>query len=845
MISLADENGSYGNREAQVDQITLAGMMLDSKNHDDLELLHTLLTTSTSKLNMFLTWLEKDSTLWDADKLAFRDMLQDINDHYAESKNHSGNPVIKRLTEDRLALDTIFTLYKKETDIVFGKFRTRGMLIKRQAWDSYVKFVREKYPFESVLYNYSDDLPYVTPPSRGKKRNCKVDPLETFGCELPDSTFVLTFDDGPHYKRTPAVVNTLRKYQVPGIFFQVGQNLAYIRKDNSLLLTKAASVDSMVQPELFLTGGHTYTHALMPKLDSAGLVKEVADGERSLKAAGQKETNLFRPPYGGVNEKVMQYLGSLGKKVMMWNIDSRDWADPVPQSVANRVIAEAEQKQRGIILFHDIKSSTVDALPLVIETLQSRGFKFAGWNEDSLQTAPRGKSTVAIAKSDSVSMYQESHALVIGINDYQKWPKLSYAVNDALGVRDALVNDLKFKPENVVVLTDTSATRDRIIAELSETLGNPKRVSENDRLFVFFAGHGATRKLPTGRSLGYIIPVDADTKNYEGQAISMSTLQDINEMIPAKHVYFVMDACYSGLALTRGVSGDGNSSRYIKEVTARRARQILTAGGSDEEVSDGGPNGHSIFTWTLLQGLAGNADLNSDGFITASELGAFVAPSVSTLSKQTPAFGNLVGSGGGEFIFKTSYRDEMLSSLSEHIDTKKDDINAEIERVTQTLKVRQEENARLAADLAIAKAQLTANAIKRGNLKPLQDSIEALRQNELGVKLYKEKKHAQALTALLKAVALNPNNVQYVNNIGFLYHRMGDPDEAQLWLQRSLQIDSSRGVTYLNLADVQMELKHYAEAIINYKSYLIKMPRTPLKDSVENKIRIAEKTIAK
>jgi uncharacterized caspase-like protein len=49
---------------------------------------------------------------------------------------------------------------------------------------------------------------------------------------------------------------------------------------------------------------------------------------------------------------------------------------------------------------------------------------------------------------------------------------------------------------------------------------------------------------------------------------------------------------------------------------------MLTAGGADQQVADNGPNGHSVFTWTLLQGLEGRADLNGDGYITASELGA-------------------------------------------------------------------------------------------------------------------------------------------------------------------------------------------------------------------------------
>jgi uncharacterized caspase-like protein len=127
----------------------------------------------------------------------------------------------------------------------------------------------------------------------------------------------------------------------------------------------------------------------------------------------------------------------------------------------------------------------------------------------------------------------------------------------------------------------------------------------------------------------------------------MTELQNIAESLTAKHVLFVMDACYSGLGLTRG----GGSSGLPARQRAPLGRQMLTAGGADQLVADGGPNGHSVFTWTLLQALGGKADLNGDGLITATELAAYVAPAVASVSQQTPAFGSLPGSEGGDFVF--------------------------------------------------------------------------------------------------------------------------------------------------------------------------------------------------
>ena len=76
-------------------------------------------------------------------------------------------------------------------------------------------------------------------------------------------------------------------------------------------------------------------------------------------------------------------IAERGLRSVLWNIDSRDWADPIPQSIAQRVIDEADREGRGIILFHDIHGRSVQALPIAIEGLRKRGFRFAHWDKDS------------------------------------------------------------------------------------------------------------------------------------------------------------------------------------------------------------------------------------------------------------------------------------------------------------------------------------------------------------------------------------------------------------------------------------------------------------------------------
>jgi hypothetical protein len=84
-------------------------------------------------------------------------------------------------------------------------------------------------------------------------------------------------------------------------------------------------------------------------------------------------------------------------------------------------------------------------------------------------------------------------ALQIGIDDYQQWPKLQYAVNDARSV-ESLVRGLGFT--EVISVLDGDATKQRILRILGDELY--AQTHPDDRVFIFFAGHGQTQDLPTG-----------------------------------------------------------------------------------------------------------------------------------------------------------------------------------------------------------------------------------------------------------------------------------------------------------------------------------------------------------
>ncbi len=242
--------------------------------------------------------------------------------------------------------------------------------------------------------------------------------------------------------------------------------------------------------------------------------------------------------------------------------------------------------------------------------------------------------------------YENSHALVISIDEYQNVPPLANACADATSVAEALGGELGFPQDNVTVLLNSDATGEKI-RERFLTFGS---LGANDRVVFFFAGHGATVDGHHG-PIGYLIPADGKLDD-KSTLIRWTQLTQDADLIPAKHILFIMDACYSGLAMQRAARSAG--SRFISDMLQRHSRQVITAGKGNEPVSDGGgpTGGNSLFTAHLLEGMRGKA-ANADGVLTASYLMSYVYHKVANdpYSHQTPSFGHI--DGDGDLILRT------------------------------------------------------------------------------------------------------------------------------------------------------------------------------------------------
>lgn len=223
---------------------------------------------------------------------------------------------------------------------------------------------------------------------------------------------------------------------------------------------------------------------------------------------------------------------------------------------------------------------------------------------------------------------------VVGINDYEYWPKLNNAVKDANDIANSLLRQYNFEFDNVVLLKNEQATRSNIYKSLRSLI---EQVTPQDNLLIYFSGHGYFDGL---LNEGYWIPIDAKLNN-SGDYLSNSDILKIIGNIDSQHTFLIADACFSGSLFSESKRG------YAENVEKYKSRWGL-ASGRLEVVSDGAIGQNSPFATATITFLNENT---KDKF-AISELIQYVKMKVAETSDQTP-LGNplkVLGDEGGEMV---------------------------------------------------------------------------------------------------------------------------------------------------------------------------------------------------
>lgn len=249
------------------------------------------------------------------------------------------------------------------------------------------------------------------------------------------------------------------------------------------------------------------------------------------------------------------------------------------------------------------------------------------------------------------------HVLVVGINKYRNSAlNLNYARPDAESLSGRLggASGALFSRTQVRTLYDEQATREAIMAALRELSGT----APQDVVVIYLAGHGDTLG-----NAWYFIPHDLVRPEREddvrSQGISSSELQDSLRALGAQKVLVLMDSCRSGGALL-GLSGRGLEDRKALAQLARASGvHVMAASTQDQIASEVKQIGHGVFTYTMLEGFAGKADVSpADGVVTVRELLTYVENALPEVSRRyrTEAQYPVVDSRGMDFPIAVARR---------------------------------------------------------------------------------------------------------------------------------------------------------------------------------------------
>ena len=195
----------------------------------------------------------------------------------------------------------------------------------------------------------------------------------------------LTFDDGPHPRLTPKLLQILAQRHIKVTFFLIGEN---VQAHPEIAREEIAEGHEV--------GNHSWSHPDLKKLPEDKVRSEMQRTDDVIKSAIGRSPTIMRPPYGELSASQGRWINKdFGYKIIRWDVDPLDWKDPGPNVVASRILAAT--RPGSIILSHDIHAGTVAAMPYIIDTLLARGYKFVTVPELIAMDRPVPKKGTAAA----------------------------------------------------------------------------------------------------------------------------------------------------------------------------------------------------------------------------------------------------------------------------------------------------------------------------------------------------------------------------------------------------------------------------------------------------------------
>ncbi len=183
-----------------------------------------------------------------------------------------------------------------------------------------------------------------------------------------EKVIALTFDAAWGADKTLGIIDILNGYNAKATFFLVG-----------FWIDKYPSEVKAIADAGFDVGNHSENHLNMPRLARAKMEEEIKSVNDKVFDLTGKTPQYFRAPYGDYDNSLMTCLDDMGMTGVQWSIDTLDWKGLSAAQISERVLPKA--KSGDIILFHNNSDHVLDALPIVLEGLKQKGFRFVALSE--------------------------------------------------------------------------------------------------------------------------------------------------------------------------------------------------------------------------------------------------------------------------------------------------------------------------------------------------------------------------------------------------------------------------------------------------------------------------------
>lgn len=305
--------------------------------------------------------------------LTFHQKIMDANDKVIQTKDTSYN--YDKKTDKLLGVKDV--LRRDYLNLLHSKAKESKLDTKLIATDNLSNFVlgKDKVSFyfnhqidQMITIYFKENSNYIALADKNIPSLYQeevVTPAAQPEVDKNKKLVAITFDDGPHYANTQEIMKEFEKYNGRATFFMLGQNVGY-----------NPEIVQDMHKRGFELANHSWDHADLRTLDRQGVIDEIYNTQDAIYKLTGYEPTYFRPPYGALNDTVLN-ANQMG--YAFWDVDSEDWRLKNASAIKNSVVSHTKAGNM-VVLLHDIHEFSKDSVGPILAELDKAGYQFVTYS---------------------------------------------------------------------------------------------------------------------------------------------------------------------------------------------------------------------------------------------------------------------------------------------------------------------------------------------------------------------------------------------------------------------------------------------------------------------------------